>query len=389
MGKSFCALLVLLTTSTGWAAGTPFGFPELKQLVETEKPTRLEELLPHLPNSWLTNYVLMEKSRSAQGASRAYPRVILFGEGDLMLAFNGHPAQRGHQVLEAIEYDRARGQYEFRAIDFSSGTAVVSPPNPSRCTLCHQNPLRPNWEPYPFWPGAVGEHDTISADEVEYLEQFAREGASHPRYRHLKRQANLDQIQSQILKFTPAMAFNTRISGQRTHRIARLARYTPEYEKFRWATLGSVLDCAAIPSFLPQGALLGGEQEWARLLENTEKHSEATPPRHRRLLDAIEDRIVTNLRFLFESRSLSIRPWFNSFNEPYLFSTVANVDARNVATEMRKLDPELKQLSYPSRSLDRHLSRLSFPTLYEQADRLKVDGFCTQLRFKSLTAFYD
>src|SRR5438045_2594135 len=63
-------------------------------LLEEKKPTKMEDLLAALPESLRSNFLLLYKSGSMQDASFENPRAVLFDyDSNVMMAFNGHPAQ--------------------------------------------------------------------------------------------------------------------------------------------------------------------------------------------------------------------------------------------------------------------------------------------------------
>jgi hypothetical protein len=162
-------------------------------------------------------YVLNYNSHSLQGSSRASPRVILHGNGNLLLTFNGNAADRGYQTLEMIEFKGDTG-YEFRSLHFGHGTSAtdvgvsdieesigsvqISKPNPQACLTCHgsENP-KPIWDPYVIWGGFYGGDDdglfTYGRAKSDYSsfpgpdlettawKDFKSSAHLHPRYQFL------------------------------------------------------------------------------------------------------------------------------------------------------------------------------------------------------------
>src|SRR4051794_24311568 len=81
-------------------------YNQVKKLIEECEIHTIEALLPHLPESYRSSYLLLHHSRSGQSASPENPRVILFGkDAKLILAFNGDPSQSNYHFLETIEFD--------------------------------------------------------------------------------------------------------------------------------------------------------------------------------------------------------------------------------------------------------------------------------------------
>jgi hypothetical protein len=150
----------------------------------------LEQALTLVPKNFFNNYVLVYRSRSLQQSSFKHPRAIVFGEsGKFIFAFNGDKKQRGFNELEMIQFREDTNRFEFREISFKPGSPpVFSDANPKKCMECHQSPhrvgidMRPNWEPYNFWPGVYaslnggikpvlkGFWDRYKSKESTYLE---------------------------------------------------------------------------------------------------------------------------------------------------------------------------------------------------------------------------
>jgi hypothetical protein len=198
-------------------------FEKLLTLINQQGVTTIEGLLPLLPFQMRdSNYVMMYRSRSLQGATPEAPRILSFTPtARFILSFNGgDPAQRGHNTVEIIQFRMGEDRFEFRELTFDGRNGPkVSEANPKKCLECHQSAaranvdMRPNWEPYNAWPGAVGSADgnvraTFSflredngrrkePQDDAFIEEQKQEGAiayaftkragEHPRYRHLER----------------------------------------------------------------------------------------------------------------------------------------------------------------------------------------------------------
>ena len=195
-------------------------FEKLEAQLKSENgPKTIAALVETLPKSMTDlNYILMYRSRSLQGASPEAPRVITYApSGRFILTFNGGDTKvRGANSIEIIQYREKTRRFEFREISFDE--AGLTPPkisvaDPAKCVACHQSParigvdMRPNWEPYNIWPGAVGSLDgfestperyrarftlpddqPLKADalaEKSYLKRFFAVAKTHPRYKHL------------------------------------------------------------------------------------------------------------------------------------------------------------------------------------------------------------
>lgn len=197
-----------------------------------------------LPDSLRTQHIAMFASLSLQGASYQHPRMILASpRAHFVMTFNGHPSQPGFEAVETMRFTRiGKARFIFEEIvfpdDFAARKAHLSRvrdkkgleslidrkfrtgQNPGLCLSCHQSNPRPNWEHYPFWPGAYGQFDdrpfasesvhplhtdqsaipaTHNKQAAEELPKFIAKAATRARYRHL-----LDLEGLQTLKDGPA-----------------------------------------------------------------------------------------------------------------------------------------------------------------------------------------
>jgi hypothetical protein len=182
-----------------------FRFTDLRRLIEKRHITKIESLLPLLPEDLRAHFTLVHKSESRmQGASEENPRAVIFGStGRLILTFNGDKSQLGFNVVEALSFDNASKKFELNEIDFSKPNQVrFSETNPAKCTACHGFDPRPIWNEYRFWPGVFGAHDDYlkpggaiesgipspdqtDSPELKKFKSFRRSALSHPRYRYL------------------------------------------------------------------------------------------------------------------------------------------------------------------------------------------------------------
>jgi hypothetical protein len=147
----------------------PIDFESLRATIDSCGITSVEQLVEVLPQAYRTNYTLVHASRSLQGASVEYPRVIAFGENaGTLLAFNGHPSQSRYDSVEVTEFKPADGSYEYREIVFPEGApggrVAYSEKNPALCLSCHGIKPRPIWDSYFFWPGVYGSVDDLTYD---------------------------------------------------------------------------------------------------------------------------------------------------------------------------------------------------------------------------------
>lgn len=190
MRHTYITFIVLLFSYIGasavyeesFSADDKIDYNTFKYAIEKKGVTTLEQALSLAPKEYYDHYVLVYRSRSLQEASFLHPRAIVFGKtGRFIMAFNGHEKQKGYNNLEIIQYDEPRRRWQFHEIVFNPGQKPKFINNPKKCIECHQSPkrmsvdLRPNWEPYNFWPGVYGSVDKkLKASLIEPWEKFLR-----------------------------------------------------------------------------------------------------------------------------------------------------------------------------------------------------------------------
>lgn len=179
-------------------APAAFDLDDLTALIERENLLELPAVLDRLPAEYRENYTLVYDSHSLQQSSHRDPRALLFGsDATLVLTFNGDPAQRTFDELEAVQFRENPPRFEFHSIAFRDGKVEVSPPNPTLCQRCHGADPHPIWGSYRYdpktlnvhWPGAYGSiHDApkLDAAEGEAFQNFRTLAREHDRYRHLR-----------------------------------------------------------------------------------------------------------------------------------------------------------------------------------------------------------
>lgn len=228
----------------------PSSLDELQKFIKDRKIKDISSLLSQLPNDFKKGYVLMYDSKSLQSATDNYPRVIMFGgTGNLIIAFNGDPSQRGYHELEAIEFDWSSLKYKFQEFNFdpevSPNVPVPSSINPQKCTTCHlksgrtSEDMRPNFNPYFLWPGAYGsnndnflnrdgmnKHTRDTEKEETALYQFVNKDHSGTRYMYLP--------SFSLTKNIPNKSFTKLVYFQNSFRIANNIRNSPQYEQYKF-----------------------------------------------------------------------------------------------------------------------------------------------------------
>ena len=186
-------------------------FNELSEILQKNQFSKIEDLLKYLKQNkpgYVSHYALGYESLSLQGSSKEFPRAIVYGKtANFIIAFNGHPDQKNYQMLEMVEFNHVKNEFEFREIEFRETGNLEKPyeiskidgPD-SKCLNCH-NQSRPIWEPYPVWPGFYGAGDDhpigrsftrpllrVAVPDAVQLdwEKFQKESLGQGRYQYLK-----------------------------------------------------------------------------------------------------------------------------------------------------------------------------------------------------------
>lgn len=248
-------------------------YEKLKKLIVDQGIDDIADLIKALP--WQmreNNYVVMYRSRSLQHASITQPRILSytptarlilsFNSGDRIISGKSHKA---YNAIEVIQFRDETSRFEFREIKFGPGGPTFSAANPSKCMTCHQSEnrsgvdLRPNWEPYNIWPGAIGAKDggiapgpiqpdhryrpydkdflAEQAQEESIIKTFQQVALRHPRYRHLG-----------SLNLNGPVALSELLAILNFQRVIRLMKETGEHYKNSKESLALLGECSAFIS---------------------------------------------------------------------------------------------------------------------------------------------
>jgi cytochrome c553 len=248
----FILAVALLSASGGvkaWA-DEPFSLESLAELTAGKNLHSVEDVLAVLPESLRKNYLILPESQSLQNATPGNPRILLFSDDAKFIAtFNGEG--KGSQELEMIEFDSGAAKFNFARGNFETGSFAIRPAAKTECIECHRADLRPNWQPYPKWPGTIGQsHPTGSSflaryesqyiepndQEADWLTTFLKTTVGEPRYASLPC-ASETTFRRQLDK---NLAFNNLIQRLNFARVARLVGASPDYAHFKFAALASL-----------------------------------------------------------------------------------------------------------------------------------------------------
>ena len=182
--RVFLLLVLLLGCQTASVSRVPassggdLSFAKLREILDRHQFSTIKELLAHLQGNGYKNYLDFHTfgfhSKSLHGSSFENPRAIVYGEtGEFIITFNNDPKHAAYEMLETVEFNREKKQFEFREIEFRGdknggrgfaispvGGPVSSDFPQGKCLQCHTN-SRPIWESYPAWPGFYGGQDDI------------------------------------------------------------------------------------------------------------------------------------------------------------------------------------------------------------------------------------
>ncbi|MGZ3697572.1 MAG: hypothetical protein ACXWP5_05665 [Bdellovibrionota bacterium] len=235
-------------------AQNPFDFAALQSLIESRHLTSVEQVISLLPENYRQNYSLVYLSRSSQFASPKYPRIILFGpDAKFIIALSGDPSMPGFDKLETIEFQEASKSFKFREIEFSK--EAKRPKfhlNPEQtCAKCHRTPLRPNWENYPFWPGAFGSDiGTLSGAEKRYLDEYQKSTAHQGRYQYLKPLSNPGEVNAGVTQSLYNLEFMQIWSSIKSSSL---------YPRYKYSFTAAALECLDLDEFLPKPVRKSGK----------------------------------------------------------------------------------------------------------------------------------
>jgi hypothetical protein len=260
-------------------------FETLRRLIVTHGVRTIDELLPLLPRSFRSHYVLMYDSRSLQAASGPEPRALLFTEdARFVAAFHGRSAG-GSETMETMEFDDARRAFVLREVAFdearAGGEPVISEANPRRCTSCHRAEPQPIWDAYPTWPGAYGEqeHARPGEDEAAGLAAFLATEGDQPRYRALVGLESLlvRPVSKEVAAYegrsrpSANSVFGVRLQELDYLVIARKVIGVPRFGPFRYALLAALEpQCLDVRAFVPDRVRASFERDFEAFERETE-----------------------------------------------------------------------------------------------------------------------
>lgn len=336
LALTVCALIVVPRS----AAAADFGFRDIVALIDGGRIQRIEHLIRRLPDELRRNYVLMAETKSSHQATAVRPRVILASpDARLLVAFSGAPNDPAYDRLELIQFQDETDTFEFREIVFRRDRKPeVSPPNPSRCAGCHQESLRPNWEPGLRWKGAIGQAPFLDFTESNQLKSFSK--LQDERYGTLLRKEATAGVEAG--RPSAASRLATQINKLNTRRIARQLFQLPSYERHKFAIVAALVNSPYLTDMLPSEPERGvtnrrldaRRAELKAKLEKTVGWWQTAPQ------DADG---IAKLQLLLEWESVEHEGLSTSFDNGAFLTDNSRVDFAAVLTRLFELDPELSR----------------------------------------------
>jgi hypothetical protein len=400
--REMCPTLLFWVLFMKCLSANALSFESLKQIILEQKIDSIEALIPLLPDSLRSKFVLVFKSRSLQTASYQDPRAILFGDdATFILSFNGSADQRGFDDLEMAEFDNQKKQFIYHEILFPSPSKnrkafTFSESNPEKCQKCHGNPARPIWDTHPLWPGAYGQvyHAPLAKTEAAGLAGFMLNQPKHPRYRallHLETftdpatfsPTTVTRYEGSDRKLPPNAAFGQLLSQLNLQTIARQATNAKAFPQFQYVLLASLNEnCGSIESYFPEGNRAEVSQrlrQFAKL--SNVRNTQAQQLKLVRLKDPYEASLssevvaLDNFRFLSEiGLGLSTDDWTLALEK-------RTYDFTSSSSTIKLLEQAISQNVIKA---DAVLKRLDSLRAVSSDDR-----YCDELRRKSIKAILD
>lgn len=372
----------------------------------------IDDFLGVLPLDWRgrLNFIPVPESET-QGGSYEYPRTVLStANADVLLTFNGDPAHRGYDRIEVLRFNEFTRRSSSAEIIFPADRVGASREkqrpfiveNPTSCLRCHtterfnsggiflnDTEVMPLMDPYPFWPGWYGSyHDQPPWGQTKegwQLERFSSSLSSLPRYRHLL-------LPGRVADYIAARRRNTDLLSvlfeQNSKRMARRLRELPEFERYKYAIFGALLDAPIAQDFLP--SLPFANQSYFQTLQDTMASAQATAQRleqrqlqlenrnsvNNRTYDQFHDsgtqmqvRRAAKLRHLVENRmGHSMRGWSLSIRPDFVFSeggVYLDTTLKYLAAETAKSDSEIAEI-FPE-NWENTLLRIPFAAFNSEA----------------------
>jgi hypothetical protein len=238
------------------------------------------------------SYVLMMDSESVQGASSEKPRAMMAQQNGFLIAtFTDLPGDAKGSALEMRDFDLKTKRLAYQEIDASKLSQTrdinlaLSQRNPAICISCHRAGSeggRDLWNQWPFWEGAAGSVDDLTAQptahtswgnylaqngrsqkisqDAEALRKFISSNLEGTGYAHLKDlQQRFDPAKrdNRVPEFSnqpdvrkadaprPNMRYTRQLTVRNFDRVAGSIIDNPQYPKLRFSVLAALRGCVS------------------------------------------------------------------------------------------------------------------------------------------------
>jgi hypothetical protein len=262
----------------------PMSFDKVKALVGKCGVTSVDGLLPLLPVSQLSNYLLSYSPRGFQGGSFERPRVVTLGQrGEFILTFSGDSNLQGYDTVEMLEFKERQGQgpasvpsqFELREISFAGGTPVFSEANPAKCTTCHGKDFpKPRWDNWYLWPGFYNsEQASMFPIEKGHYKDFLV-NRTQGRYAFLKDQQDSPYVTREgffdYANFAANIKMDAFTQDLTSEVVTDQLTHAGALQKFKYAIFGALSCGGRIEDFLPQKVNQAMPRTFDDILKETE-----------------------------------------------------------------------------------------------------------------------
>lgn len=247
-------------------SGASFAMPfsQAKDLIEKRNKDAdpnndirtVEDFIKMLPQDYKEIFALMTNSKSLQSSDESNPRVLMYGKDRRTIySFNDENARTGGDAIELMDTVRENGKvrFEFREITFKNGAIQYSTANPDKCIRCHTHNtndvqfMRPNWQPYSQWDGALGSNDDILGlssgrgnYELDLYRKMQKEFPEKKRYKFLNLQKfNKDDGKATILFGHANMTLTSVLTQLNFERIITRLKSSSFYDYYKYALFGA------------------------------------------------------------------------------------------------------------------------------------------------------